>query len=148
MDPWVATQIRLAERQGLLVGLGLGPVQIKAVFLCEMVDLAKASKQTEQDLRRSLLSTGKFEFADLFPEYAPGGEDRDEIDEDLASDEAITWVFPDPGSPGAVSPEEAEQILREMVDDAASGSVSAADLERDFNQSGVDWSNWEWGESP
>lgn len=152
MDPWVHTQIRLAERKGLLVGYGLNPAQVKAVFLCEMLELAQASKKSERELREALLATGKFEFTDLFPEYSPAEESEQDIDADLSSEEGITYIFPKPGEPGGISPQEAERVLLDLVQDAASGSVSAAELDREDGTPSPDWGGQsvrlDWGEKP
>jgi hypothetical protein len=128
MDPWVHTQIRLAERQGLLVGRELGPVQVKAVFLCEMLELVTANKLHDQQFRQTLYATGRFEYADLFPERTPSEESAQAIDADLDSEEQVRYIFPQPGTPGAIGPEEAERLLRELVGESSSGTVSAAEI--------------------
>jgi hypothetical protein len=128
MDPWVKTQIRLAERQGLLTGTELSPVQVKAVFLNELLALIVSSQRSERELREALLSTGRFEFTDLFPEYAPKEDSAEAIERDLTSEEPITYVFQAPGDPG-FDPEEAQRLLDSLLHDSTSGSVSAAELE-------------------
>jgi hypothetical protein len=131
MDPWVTTQIRLAERQGLLTGRDLGPVQVKAVLLCQMLDTVRAYQREDADLKAALLATGRFEFTDLFPEYAsnPQKESTEaEIEEALSSDGAVSYVFPGPGDPN-FDPEEAQRMFDELIAGNSSGTVNGADLD-------------------
>lgn len=132
MDPWASTQIRLAERQGLLTGSDLGPVQVKAVYLCELLDLVAKTQQSETDLKQAMLATGRFDFADLFPQYAAPADEVDEeeaaLDHDLYSGEAVRYVFPGPGDPN-FDPAEAERLMAELLGDASSGTVTGADLD-------------------
>jgi hypothetical protein len=132
MDPWVSTQIRLAERQGLLTGPNLGSVQVKAVSLCELMDRVDKTRQSETDLKQAMLTTGRFDFTDLFPEYAGAvteEEDEEEaLDADLYGGEPITYVFPAPDDE-SFDPDEAQRLLDELLGNASSGTVTGADLD-------------------
>lgn len=118
------TQIRLAERQGLLTGRGLGPVQVKAVYLCELLSLQERGKNADRALRQAMLATGKYEFSDLFPELFEASSE-DEIDYALhhvgnEGTMAVEYVL-DPGED--FDPAEAERELMELMAAAASGEV-------------------------
>jgi hypothetical protein len=129
MDPWVDTQIRLAERQGLLTGRDLSPVQVKSVFLCHMMQAVKEYKREDVDLKAALLATGRYEFADLFPEYGKKKMSTEaDIEEALSSDAAVSYVFPGPGDP-AFDPAEAQRLFDQLLTDNSFGTVNGTELD-------------------
>lgn len=131
MDPWVKTQIRLAERQGLLTGTALSPVQVKAVFLRELVDTADRAIAEDRSVRKALITTGKYDYDTLFPEYAitPDEDPVDTLNPDLDSSDGTIYVFEEMASPD-FDRDEAQRLLNELVSGSSSGSVSAADMDR------------------
>ena len=129
MDPWAKTQIRLAERQGLLTGHELSPVQVKCVLLCQMIQTVKEYKREDTDLKAALLATGRFEFTDLFPEYGKTKlETEADIEETLSSDEAVSYIFPGPGDP-AFDPAEAQRLFDRLLGENSSGTVNGTELD-------------------
>ena len=128
MDPWVKTQIRLAERQGLLTGRELSPVQVKAVLLCQMMQTVKEYKREDVDLKAALLATGRYEFTDLFPEYGSKKmETEADIEDALSSDDAVSYIFPGPGDP-AFDPIEAQRLFDRLLGENSSGTVNGTEL--------------------
>ena len=127
MNPWVHTQIRLAQRQGLLTGVELSPVQTHAVFLLDLAEQVEKSKLEDRSIRRSLLHLG-VPFLQLFPEYGDGQApepdvDEDELDEVIGGDGPVRYVAPDE----EMTSERMDELLAQLMNDNASGSVSAAD---------------------
>jgi hypothetical protein len=106
-------------------------VQVKAVYLCELMDLVNKTKQGETDLKQAMLATGRFDFADLFPEYASAvteEDDEETLDADLYGGEPVTYVFPAPDDE-SFDPDEAQRLLDELLGNASSGTVTGADLD-------------------
>ena len=80
------------------------------------------------DLKAALLATGRFEFADLFPEYGSSKlETEADIQETLSSDEAVSYVFPGPGDP-AFDPAEAQRLFDRLLGENSSGTVNGTEL--------------------
>jgi hypothetical protein len=125
MDPWAEAQIRLAERQGLLHGRDLSPVQVKCLLLCELLDDAEKARREDRSLRQAMLSTGRFEFLDLFPEMTPTASTDGQVEEALESDGSVSYRL-DAGA--AFDPAEAERLLASLLGGSSSGSVTAAEL--------------------
>jgi hypothetical protein len=129
MNPWVHTQIRLAQRQGLLTGVELSPVQTHAVFLLDLAEQVEKSKAEDRSIRQSLLHLG-VPFLQLFPEYGDGEApapdvDEGELDAVIDGDGPVRYVAPEE----EITEERMNELLAQLMDDNASGSVSAADNE-------------------
>lgn len=98
-------------------------MQVKAVYLCELMDMARRADEKDRSLRQSLLQTGRFEFADLFPEAVEATSEED-IDAALALDpnEAeVSYVFQQDDD---FDPAEAERMLAELMAQASEGTAS------------------------
>lgn len=92
MDPWVWTQIRLAERQGLLTGRGLSATQVTAVYLCEVRDQRQSAEEKLEAFKYALLSTGHISVEALFPDLFTKEVNGEEAD--LGSEEdQVTYKF-------------------------------------------------------
>jgi hypothetical protein len=74
-----------------------------------------------------MLATGRWEFADLFPEYVPATDSEEAVQADLESEDQVVYYFPAPGDPN-FDPKEAQRLLDELVRGNSSGNVSAAEL--------------------
>ena len=125
MDPWANAQIRLAERQGLLVGTGLSMVQSGAVYLRLLQESRDKSEARWLTIKSALLATGKLTFNELFPGEvpAPAEEDGGEF---LADDENPTaYRFVEPPSENW-GPEEADRLLDELLGTGGKTSMTVS----------------------
>lgn len=63
--------LRLAERQGLLTGRHLSPVQMLGLVILNHADTIDRAKGDREALKRSLIANGNFDHEALFPDYFP-----------------------------------------------------------------------------
>ena len=122
-------QIRLAERQGLLQGRSVSVTQSHALLLLQLVEDAEREKALTRSLKQTVGELGWDKFVELFPEYLPTpGTDEVSLDEALSEDEfgntgAVTYDF---SESEALSPEEGERLLAQLMAEASSGSVNGS----------------------
>jgi hypothetical protein len=126
----VDTQIRLAERQGLLTGRGLSPVAVKAIYLRLMQDTHDEVEHQDRSLRQAMLGSGHYEFTDLFPDMATEADSDEAIAADLEKGEDTLLDF----SQAEYDPEEAAREVEELLSQMSSGTVTGAEL-----NGGLDW---------
>jgi hypothetical protein len=69
IDEWLKSEIRLADRQGLLTGKHLSVVQFQATYLLNWLDEGEKSTARLQALKRSLIASGSWRPQDMFPEH-------------------------------------------------------------------------------
>lgn len=69
IDEWLKSEIRLAERQGLLLGRHLSIVQFQATYLLNWLDETEKSTGKFEALKRALVSGGLRPPEDMFPEH-------------------------------------------------------------------------------
>jgi hypothetical protein len=137
VDPWLAGELRLAQRQGLLTGRHLSMVQAHAVIIMEWVETLRDTKRAvEADFLRvkaALIASGdeRFRPEKLFKDYFP--DDPDVIDMpdslDVETEEGklgvdyseVEWKS------GAEAQEEYQELMRQ-IGGLTSGSVSGADF--------------------
>lgn len=83
VDPWLAGELRLAQRQGLLAGRHLSLVQAKGSIIMEWAEqLATARRNTKADLLRvqaALVASGDWEPKKVFADYFP----KEDLDLDM-----------------------------------------------------------------
>jgi hypothetical protein len=105
----VWTQIRLADRQGLLSGRGLSTVQVTAVYICELFDQRQDILTRADEFKYALLgAAGHIPVEALFPELFTETDDS----ADLPSDEdKVTYRFED----HSMSEEEMERELAQLM---------------------------------
>jgi hypothetical protein len=68
IDDWMKSELRLAERQGLLRGRHLSPVQFNATVILHFQDDLLSGEKDFRSIKKALLSLG-WEPSSLFPEY-------------------------------------------------------------------------------
>lgn len=69
MDPWLEAQIRLAERQGILQGRHISPVQQMALQLLIILDRSDTTSLRADRIREALLSANPALARGLYPAY-------------------------------------------------------------------------------
>lgn len=70
VDDWMKSQLRLAERQGLLQGRHLSSVQFHAGIVLNLEDSLEKTKHDHSSFKNALVAAGAQAKA-LFPEYFP-----------------------------------------------------------------------------
>lgn len=112
------TQIRLAERQGLLIGKGLSWLQVAALYYRQVEDDIEQHEQRKEQFKYALMSdSGHIPLGELFPELAQIQAERDD-NADLADDEeSVTYRFEEQ----SMTPEQMEQELAALM---AGGSMT------------------------
>lgn len=103
VDDWLRSELRLAERQGLLQGRHLSPVQFHAGIVLNFQDNVDRSGRALDDLKRSLVSAG-WKPEVLFPERFPDAkleEAPDFTEEGVTFDfSEVDWKSPSDFDPG------------------------------------------------
>lgn len=80
VDDWLKSEVRRAERQGLLRGRHLSPVQFKATIVLEYLDNIDRSERERDDILRALLASGDYKPHRLFPNFfETPKDDGDEV---------------------------------------------------------------------
>jgi hypothetical protein len=128
------SHIRLAERQGILQGKHLSPVQTKCLIILNFLDDIQRHHDDITALKRSLLSSGLAEPAKLFPqEFNPEVKELSEVEDDSTVNfdySDVTWKS------GGDAFAEYEKLMSQ-VRAAQSGRMSGAELvER------PEWTDW------
>jgi hypothetical protein len=127
------SQIRLADRQGLLQGRHISPVQTKALIVLNYLDDIERHKQSDLALRRAFLSSGLADPAKLFPDELGGAKkkseevpDSDDVHYDYSG---VNWKS------GGEAIAEYEQLMRKI------GAVQSGTLTGDMLTE-PEWTNW------
>jgi hypothetical protein len=92
VDDWLKTQIRLAERQGVLRGQHLSPVQTKALVVLNFLDDIQKHEGDIAALKRAFLSSGLAEPSKIFPEAFQDNEDTQNFSE-VPNDENVNFDY-------------------------------------------------------
>lgn len=136
----MAGELRLAQRQGLLCGRHLSPVQFKASVILDWSEhLERVKQATESELlqvKAALVSSGEWKPQELFRDWFPAptnDEDEDGVPKtlDVETEEGklgvdyseVTWKS------GREAQEEYEALMRQ-VQGLSSGSVNGVVLRR------------------
>lgn len=126
IDPYLEAQIRLADRQGLLVGRALSPVQFRASeTMLILEEQAKAHDAMEALKLAHVANDPGFWLPKLYPAIFAEPEERSYVeatDADLA-DTTGEWQFTE-----EVDPAEAQRMLNEMLAQPV-GRINGADVE-------------------
>lgn len=69
VDGWLKSELRRAERQGLLQGRHLSPVQFNATIVLNFLDENEKTERHLDELKKALLSTGDYKPHSLFPNH-------------------------------------------------------------------------------
>lgn len=117
-------QLRLADRQGLLVGKHLSEVQVRGIqVLMYLADVAEY-RDAAQAFKYAVAARPDFDVEKMFPEYFPDKvveEDSAEVDDSTAYDyEAVEWQGP------SDTDQETLNKMLEMLNEAT-GTVSGTD---------------------
>lgn len=108
-------------------------MQVKAIFLLELLELRSQNDDRDKRLREALLATGRFDFEDLFPEYASTEATTDEqIDAAMGINEAgeydgVDYDF----SEATFDPGEAERLMASLLGEHSSGTMTARQMIND-----------------
>lgn len=95
MDPWLKTELRLAERQGLLTGRYLSPIQVQGIQVLRLLDEVE-KQQTKFDLLRTALVAAGAPPQDMWPEFKElFGDATVEMDDPAADDPNATYDYRD-----------------------------------------------------
>lgn len=127
------SQIRLAERQGLLRGHDLSTVQVRALDLLIRLDDAERGKKLQRELRRTAVEVGWDTFTKIFAEYVRP-EDlapiEDEVDEELLDEELEggTGTVFDFSKAAPVSEAEADAMFNQLLSQSSMGSMGGDDV--------------------
>lgn len=78
VDDWLKSELRRAERQGLLQGRHLSPVQFNAVVVLGYVDSTEKTERHLDELKKALLATGSYKAHMLFPDNFESPKDEQE----------------------------------------------------------------------
>lgn len=115
VDEWLKSEIRLAERQGLLTGRHLSAVQFQATYLLNWLDENDKSTAKFEALKRSLVAGGLRRPEELFPEHFDGQTKvvDDNPDEELPADADIDYSRVDWKSP-ADAKDEYEALMAQV----------------------------------
>lgn len=70
VDDWLRTELRLAERQGLMQGLHLSTIQVRGLEILHFLDEIEKVKAKAERFKLALITTGNYDPKSLFPEYA------------------------------------------------------------------------------
>lgn len=68
VDDWLKSELRRAERQGLLTGRHLSPIQFNATIILNYIDTNDKALQDLVELKRALLASGSYNARKLFPD--------------------------------------------------------------------------------
>lgn len=93
VDDWMKSQLRLAERQGLLQGRHLSPVQFHAGIVLNLEDGLDKTRHDHASFKNALVAAGAQAKA-LFPEYFPE-EKKAEVEEVDFSDAEASYDYSD-----------------------------------------------------
>lgn len=75
VDDWLKSELRRAERQGLLIGRHLSPVQFNATIILNYIDNSEKALRDLVELKRAMLASGDYNARKLFPdEFGPETE--------------------------------------------------------------------------
>jgi hypothetical protein len=95
VDEWLLSELRLAQRQGLLVGRHLSVAQYKATIILEFADqIDRKIEKAETDFRRfreAVVAAGHPKRDLLFPEFFPKKKEAEDVSEDYAD---VEWKSP------------------------------------------------------
>lgn len=121
------THLRLAERQGLLQGRDLSPLQQYALILLRFLDAKERGKARSDAVKNALIATGHTKVSDLYPEWFPQEPEEDDGAEDVTYDYSeVEWK----GGTDAMSE---YQRLMAQVEQSSTVTITAAD------DSGGEW---------
>lgn len=112
-------------------------VQDLAVRLLVRQDNISRREKQEKDLRLAMLSTGRHDIADLFPEYfvTPPEEATDEdAPDDVYTREGVEYDYSDVEwqSPSDMSEEERQEMMNFISDTSVSVSLDPDDVEGEW----------------
>lgn len=68
VDDWLKSELRRAERQGLLQGRHLSLVQFNATIILNYLDADEKTSRHHDELNKALLATGNYPPHKLFPQ--------------------------------------------------------------------------------
>jgi hypothetical protein len=89
VDPWLAGELRLAQRQGLLVGRHISMVQANGIVILDWIERLETSRHHADDeifrFKTALLSLGDERWTPemLFKDYFPAPIDEDDVPDSL-----------------------------------------------------------------
>ena len=134
--------IRLAERQGLLKGLSLSPVQVFALRLLIYSDAKKDQAAQVEAAKVALIASGSRSVQSLYPAWFGEGESDqpqyvDEADQsgalpDAANYESVRWLSPKDG-------EDFQELLRlqeELMKDSVTVGGGGGAWDDETNEGG------------
>lgn len=86
------THLRLAERQGLLQGRDLSPLQAYALVLLRWLDAREKRQALTDSVKQAVLASGAASIKDLYPEWFPEEVEEEEAEEGTAYDYSeVEW---------------------------------------------------------
>jgi hypothetical protein len=125
----VQIQLRLAERQGCLVGYHISQLQYYAISILQLLDKLKEIKEQDRQLRLSMLASGQYDVDLLFPEIFAKVETNDDAELPAEVDshgDPINTKYD--FSNAQFDPKKAEEEIAEMMARAASSETSLDDV--------------------
>lgn len=132
MDEWLKTHLRLAERQGLLLGRHLSPVQGKALEVLRLLDLIEKVEGDWAGIKRAMGATGQWKWAELFPDFFGQPEKAEEVSFDTTTSPIVydvEWKSPRDAA------QEYDKLMSELARNQ-NGVLSGADV---VNEQSRDW---------
>lgn len=120
------TQLRLAERQGLLRSARINSVQHKALQLLDSAESVDKAKNLRRELHGHLAAMGWDRFKEMFSDYVNDPSDDAEVDEVL--DDAEARVRYEAGM-DEMDEERFKELLGKLMDEGATGSLNGAQAE-------------------
>lgn len=128
VDPWLKTELRLAERQGLLTGRHLSPVQVQGIQILRLLDEVDR-QQARFDLLRTALVAAGAPPKGLWPEFKElFGDVTVEMDDPAASDPNATYDYRDVEWKGISDAKQEYEDLMAKVSALHKGRISGEAL--------------------
>lgn len=124
VDDWMKSQLRLAERQGLLQGRHLSSVQFHAGIILNLEDSLERTKHDHASFKNALVAAGAQAKA-LFPEYFPDEKKVESEEVDFSDTEAsfdysdVEWKSP------SDNPAEFDNLMAQVAS-LAQGTVNGS----------------------
>jgi hypothetical protein len=135
VDPWLKTHLRLAERQGLLTGRHISPVQAFGLVILNHLDEIAEAKDDIEAFKLSLVANGQFDHKGLFPEFFP--PETVEIDDKEASNPEAQYDYSEVSwKSGSEAKDEFERVMA-ALQKSASGAVRGDQL-----STRATWGEW------
>ncbi len=128
VDDWMKSQLRLAERQGLLQGRHLSSVQFHAGIILNLEDSLEKTRHDETSFKNALVAAGA-PAKKLVPEYFPAeevaAEEVDFTDTEASFDYSdVKWKSP------SDNPEEFDKLMAQVAS-LAQGTVNGSQFAPD-----------------